>query len=52
MTKWLVAAALIWLAWRVFAKPAPKKSEADRARALLGCGRTPTRARSAPRIAD
>jgi DnaJ-domain-containing protein 1 len=34
--KWLLAAALIWLAWRVLAKPAPKKSEVAKARALLG----------------
>lgn len=36
MTKWLVAAALIWIAWRLFAKPKPKVSEVARARALLG----------------
>jgi DnaJ-domain-containing protein 1 len=34
--KWLLAAALIWLAWRVLAKPAPKKSKVAKARALLG----------------
>lgn len=36
MMKWLLAAALIWLAWRLFARPAPKRTAVERARALLG----------------
>jgi DnaJ family protein C protein 19 len=35
MTKWLVAALVIWAVWWLLRKPA-RPSEADRARRLLG----------------
>ncbi|WP_321163191.1 J domain-containing protein [Sphingomonas sp. Leaf412] len=37
MMKWIVAAVLIWIAWRVFAKP-KVKDPAVAARRLLGVG--------------